>query len=160
VRAELREKVIAKYWDAIEQLAAHMLPGKPKEKQIWRRVFRTKIGKSVMRTFEASLKPLPDDRFEAVMAELDSKAPVDLMRRAFTTGLGHLPKKRGGRPGMFSLDVRQRAIQDIGHEYPRCDSLADAIELVAGRYGMSTEYLRKVWKNRKRLRRDQKESKE
>ncbi len=85
------------------------------------------------------------------MAEIDSMDPLEMMRRVFTTGLGLLPKRRGGRPGMFSLDVRQRAIQDIGHEYARRPRLADAFEVVAARYGMPTKYLRKVWKNRERL---------
>ncbi len=153
MRAELREKVVAKYWAQLERLAAYLLPGKPKEKQIWRRAFRTKLGKKVMKSCEASLRRMPDEKFEAAMAELDSIDVVEIMRKAFTTGLGHLPKKRGGRPGAFSLDVRQRAIQDIGHEYPRCNRLSEAIDLVAARYGMTAEYLRKVWKNRKRLRR-------
>jgi len=43
-------------------------------------------------------------------------------------------------------------VQDIGHEYPNCNSLAEAIGVVAERYGMPPEYLHKVWKNRKRPR--------
>ena len=152
MRAELCEKVMAKYWAQLERLAAYLLPGKPKEQQIWRHVLNSSLGKKVMKSFEVSLRLTPDEKFEAVMAELDSMDAVEISRRAFTTALGHLPKKRGGRPGKFSLEVRQRAIQDIGHEYPRCNSLAEAMELIAARHGMTTEYLRKVWKNRKRLR--------
>jgi hypothetical protein len=101
---------------------------------------------------EAYLEKVPDDKFEAVMAVLDSTHPAELMRGVFKTGLDRLPKKRGGRPAMFSLDVRRRAVQDIGNELPRCDRLSDAVKVVAARYGMPTEYLRKLWKNRKRLR--------
>jgi hypothetical protein len=152
VRAELREKVVTKFWAKLERLSDYLLPGKPKEKQIWRRVYHTQHGKKVMKGFEASLRRMPDEQFEAVMAQLDSMDPIEIMRQASTSVLGHLPKKRGGRPGIYKLEIRQRAIQDIGHEYPRCNSLGEAIDLVAVRYGMTSEYLHKVWKNRRRLR--------
>ena len=152
VREELRQKIVDKYWEVIELLAAHMLPGNPKDKKIWSHMIRTGPAKSVIPAFEAKLKHEPDDRFEALMAQLDSMEPVELMRTVMSTGLAKLPKKRGGRPARFSLDVRRRAIQDTGHEYARRDRLADAIEVVAARYEMPTEYLRKVWKNRQRLR--------
>jgi hypothetical protein len=152
VRKELRQKLVDTYWDVIERLAAHMLPGSPKEKKVWSRMIRNGPAKNVMPAFEAKLKHVPDDKFEAVMAEIVSMQPDGLMRTVLKSGLAHLPKKRGGRPPTFSLDVRGKAIQDIGIEYARRDRLADAIEAVAGRYGMPTEYLRKVWKNRKRLR--------
>lgn len=154
MRKELRQRVVDKYWEAIELLAAHMLPGNPKDKKVWSRMIRTGPARSVVPAFEARLKDVPDEKFEALMAGFDSMQADELMRGVFKRGLNRLPKKRGGRPGTFSLEVRQRAVQDIGHEYPRCDSFADAIALVANRYGMTTEYLRKVWKNRKRLRRD------
>lgn len=104
-----------------------------------------------MKDLEASLLHAPDEMFETFMAEIDT---VEVVRRAFTTGLKYLPKKRGGRPSEFPLQVRQLAIQEIGVEYPNCDSLAEAIEKVAARHGMTPEYLHKVWKNRKRLRRN------
>jgi hypothetical protein len=151
LKPELRRKVIAKYWDQLSRLAIYLLPGKSKEEQIWRRGFRTKKGKQVMKELEASLVHAPDEMFEAFMAEIDT---VDVIRRSFTTGLKHLPKKRGGRPSEFPLEVRQLAVQDIGREYPNCDSLAEAIEKVASRYRMTPGYLHKVWKNRKRLRGD------
>lgn len=152
MREELRQKLVDKYWDVIERLAAHMLPGSPKEKKVWSRMIRNGPAKNVIPAFEAKLKHVSDDKFEALMAQLDSMEPVELMRTVLNTSLSQLPKKRGGRPGTFSLDIRRRAVQDIGNEYPRCDSFSEAINVVAARYGMPPEYLRKVWKNRKRLR--------
>jgi len=150
---------MAKYWAQLERLAAYLLPGKPKEKQIWRRVLRTKFGQKVMKSFEASLRRMPDTKFESIMAELDTMDAVEVTRKAFKVGLSHLPKKRGGRRGTFSRDIRQRAIEDLGHELPR-KTFAEAIDLVAIRYEMTPNYLRKVWKNRKRLRQLENEPKE
>src|SRR5215469_3627834 len=103
----------------LERLAAHMLPGNPQEKKVWSRMIRTGPAKNVMPAFEAKLKHVPDNKFEAVLAELDSMKLDELMRTVFKTGLAQLPKKRGGRPATFSLDIRQRAIDDVGHEYAR-----------------------------------------
>jgi hypothetical protein len=152
VRKELRQKVIDKYWDVLEFLFGHMLPGNQKDKKILSRMIRTGPAKNVIPAFEAKLKHEPDDKFEALMAQLDSMQPDELMRTVFKTGLANLPKKRGGRPGTFSRDVRQRAVDDIGTEYARRRKLSDAIEVVAARYGMPTKYLRRVWKNRMRMR--------
>jgi len=152
VRQELLKKLIDKYWDVIERSAARMLPGNPKEKKIWSRMIRNGPAKNVIPAFVARLKHEPDDKLEAVLAELDSMQADELMRKVFKLGLAQLPKKRGGRPGTFSLDVRQKAIQDVGNEYSRCDSFSEAIDVVAARYGMTPEYLCKLWKNRKRLR--------
>ena len=152
VREDLRQKLVEKYWEMIELLAAHMLPGNPKDKEVWSRMIRNGPAKNVIPAFVARLKHEPDHKFEALMAELDSMHPIEFMRTVLSTGLAQLPKKRGGRPATFSLDVRRKAIQDIGIEYARRDRLADAIKVVAVRYGMPTDYLGKVWKNRKRLR--------
>jgi len=151
LRKELRQTIVDKYWEVIELLVAHMFPRDPNDKKVWSRMIRSGPAKNVIFAFEAKLKRVPDDKFEALMAEIDSMEPSELMRRVFKAGLSQLPKKQGGRPGMFSLDVRKRAIQDIGVEYARRPRLADAIETVAARYGMPTKYLRKVWKNRERL---------
>jgi len=97
-----------------------------------------------------ALRLIPDEGFEKAMAMMD-RIPADL-RKNLKRALSSLPKSRGGRTPAFSVEIRRRAVQDIGHEYPNCDSLADAIDVVAVRYGMPREYLRKVWKNRKRLR--------
>jgi len=152
VRKELRQKLVEKFWDVIERLAAHMLPGNPKEKEVWSRMIRNGPAKNVIPAFVARLKHEPDDKVAALLAELDSMQPDELMRTVFKVGLAHLPKKHGGRPGTFSLDVRRRAVDDVGHEYSRCDSFSEAIDVVAARYGMESKYLRRVWKNRKRLR--------
>jgi hypothetical protein len=85
------------------------------------------------------------------MALLDSMGPFELMRIGFKTGLSQLPKKRGGRPAAFSLEVRRKAVQDIANEL-QYDTLSEAIDVVAARHGMTSEYLRKLWKNRTRLR--------
>lgn len=153
VRKELRQKLVEKYWDVIERgLAAHMLPGNPKEKEVWSRMIRNGPAKNVIPAFVARLKNEPDDKVESLLAELDSMQPDELMRTVFKVGLARLPKKHGGRPGVFSLEVRRRAVQDVGNEYSRCDSFSEAIDVVAARYGMDPKYLRRVWKNRKRLR--------
>jgi hypothetical protein len=152
VRKELRQRLVDKYWDAIELLLARMLPTNPKDKKAWSRMLSNGPAKTAVTALEAYLKRVPDDRFEAVMALIDSMGPFELMRIGFKTGLSQLPKKRGGRPAAFSLEVRRKAVQDIGNEYPRYDTLSEAIDVVAARHGMTAEYLHKVWKNRKRLR--------
>lgn len=151
MRKELRQKFIDKYWELMELLFSKMLPSNPKDKKVWSRMLRNGRAKNAVPALEAYLKRIPDEKFEAVMAQLDSMGPFELMRSGFKAGLSQLPKRRGGRPGMFSLDIRLRAIQDIGIEYSRRPRLADAIETVAARYGMPTKYLRKVWKDRQRL---------
>jgi hypothetical protein len=152
VRKELRQRLVNKYWDAVETLVSHMLPGNQKDKKVLSRMIRSGPAKNVIPAFEAKLKHEPDDRFEALVAHLDSMQPDELMRTVFKTGLAHLPKKHGGRPGTFSLDVRRRAVDDVGHEYSRCDNFSEAIDVVAARHGMDSKYLRRVWKNRKRMR--------
>lgn len=152
MRQELRERIAAKYLEKLELVFAKMLPADPKDKKARSRMIRTGPAKNVIPHLVAKLKHVPDARLEALMAEIDSMDPLEMMRLVFTKGLGQLPKKRGGRPATFPLDIRRRAIQDVGPEYARSDRLADAIDVVAARYGMPTEYLRKVWKNRKRLR--------
>lgn len=150
MRKDLLQKLEEKYWDVMELLGAHMLP--EKDKKIWSGMIRKGPAKKVSAAFLTRVKHEPDKKFEAIMAELDSMQPIEIVRTVLSTGLTQLPKKRGGRPATFSLDVRRKAIQDIGIEYARRDRLADAISVVAVRYGMSTEYLHKVWKNRRRLR--------
>lgn len=152
VRQELRERIAAKYLETLELVFAKMLPADPKDKKARSRMIRTGPAKNVIPHLVAKLKHVPDDRLEALMAEIDSMDPLEMIRLVFTKGLGQLPKKRGGRPATFPLNIRRRAIQDVGPEYARRDRLAEAIDVVAARYGMPTEYLRKVWKNRKRLR--------
>jgi len=153
VRRELLQKLEEKYWEMMELLGTHMLP--EKDKKIWSRMIRKGPARIAQAAFLTSVKHEPDDKFEALMAKLDSMQSVELIRTVLSTSLTQLPKKRGGRPPTFSLDIRRKAVQDIGIEYARCDRLADAIRVVAARYGMPTEYLGKVWKNRKRLRQRQ-----
>ena len=150
MREDLLQKLEEKYWEVMELLGAHMLP--EKDKKVWSRMIRKGPATKALAAFLTRVKHEPDKKFEAFMAELDSMKTVELIRTVLSTGLAQLPKKRGGRPATFSLEVRRKAIQDIGVEYPRHDRLADAINVVAVRYGMPTEYLSKVWKNRKRLR--------
>jgi len=152
VRPKLNERIAAKYCDKIELLFAKLLPADPKGKKIRSHIIRTGAAKNVMARLMEKLKHVPDDRLEALLAEIDSMDPVEMARLVFTAGIGQLPKKRGGRPGIFPRDVRQRAVDDIGSEYARCRKLSDAIEAVAARYEMPTKYLHKVWKNRIRLR--------
>jgi len=146
VRAELSQKVMAKFAAQLERLAASLGASKAKG---WARSGLKKSG--VARGLEAKLRRMPDKQFETAMANLDFLAP-ERLSKSLRAALVHMPKNRGGRPPAFSLEVRRRAVQDIGHEYPNCDSLGESIEVVAERYGMTPEYLGKVWKNRKRLR--------
>jgi len=147
VRAELRREILAKLASQLERLATNF-GGTPVAKG-WAKRGLGKVG--VFKGLEIPLRRAPDKEFETMMANLDELDP-ERMSKGLRNLLVHLPKNRGGRPPTFSLDIRRRAVQDIGHEYPNRDSLSEAIEVVAGRYGMTPEYLRKVWKNRKRLR--------
>jgi hypothetical protein len=115
-------------------------------------MIRNGPAKNMIPAFVARLKNEPDDKIEALFAELDSMQPNEVMHTVFKVGLASLPKKHGGRPGTFALEVRRRAVDDVSHEYSRCDSFSEAIDVVAARYGMEHKYLRRVWKNRKRLR--------
>jgi hypothetical protein len=154
MRAQLRQKALAKLEAAFLQGVSFLLVGETyfsekQKKQIERDLWR----KSPQRKqFDMLLRKVPDKDFEGLMANID--LTPSLLHKAIKNSLKYMPKNRGGRPPAFSLEIRRRAIQDIGHEYPRCDSFRDAIELVAARHGMTPEYLRKVWKNRKRLKQD------
>ncbi|MGO9519261.1 MAG: hypothetical protein ACLPND_19685 [Candidatus Korobacteraceae bacterium] len=99
---------------------------------------------------ERMIRRVPDENFEVLMTQLDSMPGA--LRKIIKEKLVYLPKNRGGRPSEFPLDVRRRAIRDLGLEYSRCDSFKEAVELVAGRYEMTHDYLRRLFKNRKRLR--------
>jgi hypothetical protein len=152
VRPELRRKAMAKIEAAFLQGVAFLSVGETyfseKRKTIIQKGFWRNSPQR--KQYESALRRVPDKEFEGIMTKLDSM-PNDL-HKAIKDSLRYMPKNRGGRPPAFSLEIRKRAIQDVGHEYPRCDSFAEAVDVVAARYGMTAEYLRKVWKNRKRLR--------
>jgi hypothetical protein len=152
LRQDLRRKIEEKYWEKLDLLFDKILPTDPKNKKVRSRMVRSGPARNAIPRLVAKLKHVQDDKLEAVLAEIDSMDPIEFARVALTAGLGKLPKKHGGRPPAFSLDVRRKAVQDIGNEYPRYDTLGEAIDVVAVRYGMTSEYLHKVWKNRKRLR--------
>jgi len=152
MRPELREKVMEKLESRLVRLAENF-SGKPMPKGWARRGLKSSgIGKA----FETGLRRAPDRRFDSIMTRLAALDPTNVSR-SLKMALLNMPKARGGRPPAFSLEVRRRAVKDIGNEYPECDRLTDAICLVAKRYGMSPDYLHKVWKNRKRLKSIEKE---
>jgi hypothetical protein len=155
VKPKLCQQIMAKLASQLEGIAA-VIGDKPIPKG---RMTRGLLKSGVLRGLETQLRRASDKRFEKIMANLDGLNP-DTFRKSLKAFVTLMPKNRGGRPATFSLDIRRRAVQDVGHEYPRCDSLAQAIELVAARHGMTTEYLRKVWKNRKRLRQHENEMKD
>ena len=98
---------------------------------------------------EAAWRRLSDAQFEEANAKLD--ALPSILRQSLSEGIGKLPANRGGRPPAFPIEVRRRAIEDLGHELPRTNSFSEAVNIVSARYGMPPDYVRKVWKNRKRL---------
>jgi hypothetical protein len=155
VRPELRRKVMAKLDAAFLRTASFLTMGKTHLSEKRKALIHKGLWQDSpqRKQSERKLQRTPDKEFEAIMANLDA-LPNDV-HKAFKDAIRYMPKNRGGRPAAFPLEMRKRAIQDVGHEYPRCDSFRDAIELVAHRYGMTPDYLRKVWKNRKRLKRDQ-----
>ena len=146
MRADLRKKVMERYWKRIDSV---VLPMKltPEQKKV-HNLFTRKS--QFFKIMQKALMLMPDEDFEKAMAMMD-RIPDDL-KKNLKGALSSLPKSRGGRTPAFSLEIRRRAVQDIGHEYPNCNSLAEAIGVVAERYKMTPEYLHKVWKNRKRLR--------
>ncbi len=152
MRAELREKVLTKFEAQLARLAACFL-GESQARQ-WARTRFELSGQRKM--LDAKLRGMPDKKYESMMSSLEVLDPKDL-GQLLKKALPRLPKNKGGRDAMFPLEVRRKAILDIGIEYARRDSLRDAVDAVAARYKMPPDYLRRVWKNRKRLREREKE---
>jgi hypothetical protein len=98
---------------------------------------------------EEMYRAVPDGEFEKVMSSLETTTRA--AQEDFKEAVKYFPKNHGGRPSEFLVEIRRKAIQDVRLERARCDSLRDAIEVVAKHYDMTPDYLRKVWKNRKRL---------
>jgi len=153
VKPELLRKVMAKLDGVFLETAGFLVQGdtdvsekrkKSIQKGLW--------NKSPQRArFKEMFRKVPDKDFEKVMSQFENM-PVSI-HKSFKEALKHLPKDRGGRPSEFPPEIRRQAIQDVRSERARCDSLRDAIEMVAERHKMRPDYMRKVWKNRKRLER-------
>jgi len=151
MKPELLRKVIAKMDAIYLETASSFARGntdfsEERKKDILRDLLAKRPGRARL---EEMYREVPDEEFEKVMSSLDT-IPRDA-QKDFKAALAHFPKDRGGRPSEFPVEIRQKAIQDVRLERAHCDSLRDAIETVARRYKMTPDYLRKVWKNRKRL---------
>jgi hypothetical protein len=150
VRPELRRKVMAKikavYVPTVSSLTVADTYFSEKQKMLMVK----SLWREQQKQSEQFLRLIPDKAFEAIMTDLDSLP--EKTHKVVKESLRQLPKDRGGRPPAFPVEIRKSAIQDVGNEYPRCNSFSEAIDVVAARYKMTPEYLRKVWKNRKRLR--------
>ena len=151
MRPELLKKAIARlddmFFHAASPLAAGNTDFSEKRKKSLQKRWWRKSPQFIK--WEKMVRNAPDHAFEGLMSELDSM-PAQI-HKAFKDAAANTPKDRGGRPSAFPLDIRRRAIQDVRSERAQCDILSDAIDIVAKRYGMTPNYLRKVWKNRKRL---------
>ena len=150
MRPELRRKVLTKlkavYLPTVVSLAGADTYVSEKQKVLILESF----WRDQRKQYEKWLRLIPDKEFGTMMTGLDSLP--EHTHKVVKESLRQLPKDRGGRPPAFPVEIRKSAIQDVGNEYPRCDSFSEAIDVVATRYKMTPEYLRKVWKNRKRLR--------
>jgi len=111
-------------------------------------VARTWKRSPIRKRLEEVCRQLPDTQVEELNTRLDTLPRV--VRKMLSENLPNLPANRGGRPPAFPIDIRRHAIEDLAHELPRRD-FSEAVETVARRYGMSPDYLRKVWKNRRHL---------
>ena len=150
MKSELQKKLLAKI-DAIHTravaLMVHGAEFQGKEDEVWKKLVENTF-KPFRKRYEAALRLLPDDQFEAENARLESQ-PGEI-RKTLTQHLPNLPAKRGGRPPSFPKEIRRSAIDDLAHEL-RNSSFGEAVTQVAARYEMTSDYLRKIWKNRKRL---------
>lgn len=151
MRPELFRKAMAKVDSVFSQVADPLTVGNTdlseKRKKSVEKGFWTKSPQRMR--WERIIRETPDKKFEELMSSLDG-IPAQI-HKAFKEAAANTPKDRGGRPPHFPLKVRRQAIQDLGPEYSRWSSFTEAVEIVAKRYGMETDYLRRLWKNRKRL---------
>lgn len=151
MKPELQRQVIAKL-DAMYVRSVGLLSqgeagftekqAKMAKKHFW-------INSPQRKQYERAIRALPDTDFEEVMANLDNFP--GFFRKLVNENIVYISRNRGGRPPGAPLEVRRRAVQDLGVEYARCDTFKEAVDLVASRYNMTPDYLRKVWKNRRRL---------
>jgi len=154
LRIELVKRLLAKI-DAVQlstvAIAVHGQEFSGPKDAKWKRFVQEAWKRSPLRKkYERIIRSMPDEAFEVEYARIDSQ-PAEI-RRILHANIPHLPRRPGGRRASFSIDIRLRAIDDLAHEQ-RNNSFADAVDLVAARYEMSPDYLRKIWKNRKRIRR-------
>lgn len=150
MRPELRRKVLAKLKQVYAEIVSPLELVITTLTEDQKKSIREDFWRDQRKRADKELSTKPDSEFGTIMDDLDSAPPA--MQKLVKESLRYVKKNRGGRPPDFPLEIRRNAIRDIGHEYPQCDSLRQAIELVAIRYGMKPDYLGKVWKNRRRLR--------
>jgi Mor family transcriptional regulator len=99
--------------------------------------------------WEKVFRMVPDGEFAAWMSALDEMP--DKMLASLKDRIANMPKDHGGRPPYYPLAVRLQAVQEVGQETAGGLNFGEAVEKVAKRHEMSTSYLRRVWRNRKRL---------
>jgi Mor family transcriptional regulator len=99
--------------------------------------------------WEKMLRMVPDGEFAEWMSSIDEMPGK--MLASLKERIAKMPKDHGGRPPHYPLSVRLQAVQELGQELAGGLSFGEAVEKVAKRHEMATSYLRRVWRNRKRL---------
>ena len=150
MRPELRKKLLAKAEAGYLRTVALTTHGQEfisaKDKR-WKKLAKDNFV-PFLREYENYLRGLPDEEFAIESARLDSQ-PAQI-RKSLAANIRALPRQKGGRRATFSKVVRLKAIDELALAL-RNSSFGDAVDVVARRHSMSTDYLRKIWKNRKRL---------
>ena len=150
MRQELRKKLLAKAEAAHLRIVALTTYGREfgdKKDEKWKKLAKVTFA-PFRKQYELKLRQLADEEFANESARLDSQ-PAEV-RKSLSANIRTLPGQKGGRPASFTKEVRLRAIDELALEQ-RNNSFPDAVDLIAARYSMSPDYLRKIWKNRKRL---------
>jgi hypothetical protein len=116
-----------------------------------REVFQKRIvSQSTQRMqWEKVLRMVPDGEFTEWMSSIDEMPGK--MLASLKERIAKMPKDHGGRPPHYPLAVRLKAVQEVGQELAGGLSFGEAVEKVAKQHEMATSYLRRVWRNRKRL---------
>jgi hypothetical protein len=150
MRPELVRKAMAKmdsmFAQAVDPLTAENTDLNKRRRTIVKKGLWTNSPQRI--EWQRRIRKVPDKQFEELMSSLDGISPQ--IHKSYKDAAANAPKNRGGRTPHFKLAVRQQAIQDFGQELAR-SRFSEAIEIVAKRHGMEKGYLRRVWKNRKRL---------
>src|SRR5271157_2396761 len=114
MKPELHRQVMAKLDAMYVRVVGLMSQGEAgfneKQAKMAKRHFWSKAPQR--KQFEKAIQALPDSEFEVLMANLD--AFPGFFRKMFKENIVYVPKSRGGRPPGAPLDIRRRAVQDLG----------------------------------------------
>jgi hypothetical protein len=154
MKRELIRQILAKLDSVVLSASALFAEGNPDVSAIptkQRKSFQKNIlDRSVQRMqLKKVLRMVPDAEFTAWISWVDEMPGK--MLASIKQHLANMPKNHGGRTPHHPLAVRIQAIQEVGQELAGGLSFGEAFEKVAKRHGMATDYLRRVWRNRKRL---------